>query len=247
MVNSRTITFALGILILLVLPLAIAAENGGSDGQIAINRNNTGYVNVGPVYQNPCGNGVYEPQFGESCDGANLAGASCNSLNSAWTGTLSCSSTCTYDTSGCSVSQNTNSNNDDTSSGGGGGGGGSGNTRLSSGSSCVENWVCSNWTECSVDGTQTRVCTDQNNCGTIQLKPVNGRTCDANGPAGEVFNEEDKGFFSFLTGAFIGTGAKVFWPILIILIALGLIWWFVASKKKAEKPIKTKKMSEMKK
>ena len=59
-----------------------------------------------------CGNGLINT--GEQCDGSNLAGATCKSIGYK-TGTLSCSSTCRFDTSGCSGS-----------SGGGSGGGSTG-------------------------------------------------------------------------------------------------------------------------
>jgi hypothetical protein len=45
-----------------------------------------------------CGNGVKDP--GEDCDGADLGGATCESLGFTG-GTLACSPACTYDTSGC--------------------------------------------------------------------------------------------------------------------------------------------------
>jgi hypothetical protein len=56
-----------------------------------------------------CGDGVIET--GEQCDGSNLGGSSCSSLGFT-SGSLSCSSACTFNTSQC------------TSGGGGGGGGG---------------------------------------------------------------------------------------------------------------------------
>ncbi len=48
-----------------------------------------------------CGNGLLDA--GEQCDGANLNGETCQSLNSQlWGGgTLACTGSCTYDTSGC--------------------------------------------------------------------------------------------------------------------------------------------------
>lgn len=57
-----------------------------------------------------CGNGILET--GEQCDGSALAGQTCASRGYA-SGTLTCNSNCTFNTSGCS------------SGGGGGGGGGS--------------------------------------------------------------------------------------------------------------------------
>ncbi len=41
---------------------------------------------------------------------------------------------------------------------------------------CIENWGCTEWSECS-DGTQTRTCTDSNNCGTTVDKPEEIRSC----------------------------------------------------------------------
>ncbi|MFH2005476.1 MAG: hypothetical protein ABI333_02705 [bacterium] len=53
-----------------------------------------GCSGTGPV----CGNGARE--YGEQCDGANLGGQSCVSLGLA-SGTLSCDSSCEFDTTGC--------------------------------------------------------------------------------------------------------------------------------------------------
>jgi hypothetical protein len=47
-----------------------------------------------------CGNGTVDS--GESCDGANLGGGTCSGLVYGNTGTVSCSASCTYVTSGCS-------------------------------------------------------------------------------------------------------------------------------------------------
>ena len=41
---------------------------------------------------------------------------------------------------------------------------------------CTESWVCSNWSSCG-GGTQTRTCTDSNNCGTTTNKPSISRAC----------------------------------------------------------------------
>src|SRR3989344_3144376 len=57
-----------------------------------------------------CGNNVKES--GESCDGSDLGGASCTSQGFSG-GTLSCTASCTFNTSSCSTAS---------SSGGGGGG-----------------------------------------------------------------------------------------------------------------------------
>jgi len=46
-----------------------------------------------------CGNGMIDA--GEQCDGTNLGGASCKSLGYNTDGTLACTASCTFDTSGC--------------------------------------------------------------------------------------------------------------------------------------------------
>lgn len=43
---------------------------------------------------------------------------------------------------------------------------------------CEENWKCSSWSEC-INGKRTRVCEDQNNCGTTAYKPVEELRCRA--------------------------------------------------------------------
>jgi hypothetical protein len=44
---------------------------------------------------------------------------------------------------------------------------------------CVENWFCGPWGEC-IGGIQTRVCWDDNNCGTINDRPPLSQPCDTN-------------------------------------------------------------------
>ncbi len=41
---------------------------------------------------------------------------------------------------------------------------------------CQENWVCSDWSECT-SGTQTRTCTDTSGCGTNNDKPESTKIC----------------------------------------------------------------------
>ncbi|MEM2956304.1 MAG: DNRLRE domain-containing protein [Candidatus Pacearchaeota archaeon] len=43
--------------------------------------------------------------------------------------------------------------------------------------SCIEKWQCSEWTECSIEGIQVRVCTDLNRCGTTINKPIEIKSC----------------------------------------------------------------------
>jgi uncharacterized protein (DUF1499 family) len=41
---------------------------------------------------------------------------------------------------------------------------------------CVENWTCSDWTECK-NGTQSRECVDMNQCDTTEGKPAESQNC----------------------------------------------------------------------
>jgi hypothetical protein len=55
------------------------------------------------------------------------------------------------------------------SSGSGGGGGGS--------TSCSPNWQCGAWGVCQPNSTQSRTCTDANNCGVLTGKPAVSQSC----------------------------------------------------------------------
>jgi len=41
---------------------------------------------------------------------------------------------------------------------------------------CTESWTCGSWSACN-SGTQTRTCTDSNNCGTTVSKPATSQSC----------------------------------------------------------------------
>jgi Mg-chelatase subunit ChlD len=43
---------------------------------------------------------------------------------------------------------------------------------------CVEDWSCSDWSDCSQEGIQTRTCTDSNDCGTELIKPSESKYCE---------------------------------------------------------------------
>ncbi len=43
---------------------------------------------------------------------------------------------------------------------------------------CTPNWSCTDWSAC-MNGTQTRVCSDQNSCGTSESKPSESMSCNA--------------------------------------------------------------------
>jgi len=42
---------------------------------------------------------------------------------------------------------------------------------------CIEDWVCGNWSACSVSGTQVRTCKENNNCSWAKNKPEEGQFC----------------------------------------------------------------------
>ena len=42
---------------------------------------------------------------------------------------------------------------------------------------CIENWRCTHWSDCSMEGVQIRTCVDINECGTSAQKPNETRTC----------------------------------------------------------------------
>ncbi|MDO8660984.1 MAG: hypothetical protein Q7K43_03780, partial [Candidatus Woesearchaeota archaeon] len=50
------------------------------------------------------------------------------------------------------------------------------NTAPQQPASCIESWICDQFTSCQNEK-QTRTCTDQNKCGTILTKPVTEKTC----------------------------------------------------------------------
>jgi hypothetical protein len=47
------------------------------------------------------------------------------------------------------------------------------------GTECIENWTCSGWSRCNI-GTQTRNCTDMEDCGTKEAKPITTFDCQIN-------------------------------------------------------------------
>jgi hypothetical protein len=42
---------------------------------------------------------------------------------------------------------------------------------------CIEDWECTEWTEC-IDGKQTRTCTDNEECGSTENKPIESQDCE---------------------------------------------------------------------
>jgi hypothetical protein len=86
---------------------------------------------------------------------------------------------------------------DDSSSGGSGGGGGAaGSLKVIAGKDgCSENWVCTSWTDCSKGGSRTRMCKDENNCGSNQKKPAAIQFCT---PLNMIARNNSKALFDII-------------------------------------------------
>jgi len=53
---------------------------------------------------------------------------------------------------------------------------------------CTEDWECSEWSDC--DGQQTRSCSDNNNCGTIETRPSLTQSCQVECPNSLDYNPD---------------------------------------------------------
>ena len=58
------------------------------------------------------------------------------------------------------------------------------------GECCKPSWTCSDWGECSQENLQTRICTDENECGTSENKPSEIQACTYTPPAPEEGTQE---------------------------------------------------------
>jgi hypothetical protein len=79
---------------------------------------------------------------------------------------------------------------------------------------CTENWTCTDWSGC-INGTQTRTCVDENNCGTVVDKPVESQDCGVS---------PITGLLSFLT-------TQAAYGILVIVILFLMIFFWKRSQK----------------
>jgi len=61
-------------------------------------------------------------------------------------------------------------------------------------SSCLSDWSCSDWGNCSSDGTQSRVCVDSNNCEIPTDKPLESQQCTYVSPHEESSASQITGF-----------------------------------------------------
>ena len=183
-----------------------------------------------------CGNG--EIDTGEDCDGSNLNSKTCSSFGYD-KGTLSCTSSCNFDTSACANniggSRGSSSSNyrpikiNET------------NTSTSSSTDCTPDWSCSDWGDCK-EGFKERICTDSNNCETDEGKPAEKEECtifkddqtdndylqsfleDNNTESESINQTSENSGLAGITGAFIGSdGTFNIIPLLVIFGILGVI------------------------
>lgn len=120
-----------------------------------------------------CGDGIINGN--EECDGTDIT-SSCEDEGYD-EGTLSCNSDCTLNDDECAYEESSDNNEES-----------SDNNEIPSTtiittntvqeeeSSCTPNWDCGDWTECT-DGTQDRVCTDINQCGSNNGMPETSQIC----------------------------------------------------------------------
>ena len=84
---------------------------------------------------------------------------------------------------------------------------------------CEERWVCTEWSAC-VNGVQTRTCTDQNNCGTEENKPLETQPCSMK-EEGKQRSEETS--TQDITGMFISTISNPAFALVIILAIIAVV------------------------
>ncbi len=138
--------------------------------------------------------------------------------------------------SSCSIDCGTCSTGGSSSGGGGGGGGGSSSsdddeetteetgettdTTILTDQSCIEDWICTEWTEC-FNNLQKRTCADENRCGTTENKPPETQSCNmgSSGTPGLI------GFFSLDDPLALG-------GLLLIIIGAGIFVYYFWKKKK---------------
>lgn len=56
---------------------------------------------------------------------------------------------------------------------------------------CNPSWKCLEWSKCNPEGTQTRSCQDQNNCGTNEGKPPETQNCISEGVSSDLTLYDD--------------------------------------------------------
>ncbi|MFH1770007.1 MAG: thrombospondin type 3 repeat-containing protein [archaeon] len=187
---------------------------------------------VGDACDEYCGDGIIQSpnDFNETetCEGDNFGDQTCSSFGFNQ-GTLSCTSTCTIDSSVCYNS--------------GGGGGGRGyvppvvNEEASEGA-CFPEWHCDQWEECTPEGTQTRECEDIWECDSDLFMPKLEQDCTYDDGSGSYFIEpeeqvveEETGTDNLITGAVTGGGLGGWWWLILLIVILSGIFGYIGYKK----------------
>ena len=134
-----------------------------------------------------------------------------------------------------------------TGDGGGGGGGGGGGVTTTTVTeeitttveTCKEEWSCTEWSECKEDGTQTRTCTDENECGTELYRPFESQPCTT---------VEEEGTSEGIVGSITGFATLLTSPtglgLITIIIVLIVIIIFLIKRRTPKKEISTENTEE---
>lgn len=103
---------------------------------------------------------------------------------------------------------------------------------------CTEDWSCLEWSDC-IDGSQTRICTDGNECGTEDMKPLESRECSV---PEETIQENEKssepsGTETAPTGLFLGIETGSIIATLAVSVVIIAVLLFVRSRLKEERNV----------
>jgi hypothetical protein len=102
--------------------------------------------------------------------------------------------------------------------------------------SCVENWICTNWSIC-VNGTQTRNCTDVNNCNTTVNKSAESQPCIPIAYCGDAICQENENCTSCsvdcgtcpsigITGMLVSVVTNPIYIFLLVLLVIAIMTTF---------------------
>ncbi len=99
------------------------------------------------------------------------------------------------DENNCSTEDNMPATSKTCSSGSSGGGGGGGSSsKTTTITRCIESWVCTEWSGCSITNLRSRTCTDSNACGSARGKPSELETCRRTGTCNDgMMNNDEEG------------------------------------------------------
>jgi len=122
-----------------------------------------------------------------------------------------------------------------------GGGGGPAGGRFYLFPACTPEWECTEWSAC-IDGIQTRVCIDKNDCGTNTGKPVEEMTCKVQmasegtekNETSEVKAQAENAGTTGITGLVAGAlkePASILIILIILIVILYFVWKFLIKKK----------------